>query len=973
MWSGLMDGVRYLITAHVVTDTAESVTPFVRLFSYNLTTFVATELTSKAGWAGPAGNSRFTNVANKVSFCVVRQPRRYFFGVVKPAQDMLVIQNGAEYARIYNPRFDTGGVFVDVGQAMGVQKTLTIPAIAGQFRKTYRLARFLQVANATGTGRTYSKTGNSFVMAESSVAPYNALSNFVVQMSTVNMAVGAYAATTFAASASFDGEQLVMLLQGTVTQVTNILNNIRLDISGGHTHITASGASAATPTVVTTSTAHGISAANDGTQLNSVYVHNLNGVTDGFYYAKVTGFSPTTFALYSDVAQTTGVTSTGGVGAGPYIMSTPMYAAYDPSATGNDGQKRRYDLITYDAASGRHIAVFYGLASIDPAQRTAFHIKMTRTTGTVGTTTDGPVYILMCGCASSNAFIAGSDFGIGYRDAQSGIEGPGYISSGTTGEALKNMGGPDTGLTFPDLSLIGLPLLLDYSLFLANTGPYSANSGIVTGGMDGVPTCCDIYAAYPVADPVTGAITGLGDYLWIQTQAIWIAGTSGPNKIWAADFTSSFIESKTEAWQFLSNLPARTQQDVVSPMPSSFNEGLPIGTCMAFANSRSFVGNLVEGGLLGSGGVSSPGDIAFSAQNHPFRFQTESVSDTDGGRAQVGGDTVMAIVALAAGSSSYNAIAGIALTAARVYAIGASNFYGLGRSDAWSGQFYSDATSLSRPALIGPHGTNEPGSVATYANQLFFVDQESQICEFTNSGIQSFSRNTVDDKPKAIPAARRGATCGVYFKDRYMLAYTPNGATINSHVLGWANLFRYWECDDLLYGNVNCEFMARFLDTTLPGSGQRLFMAAQTGGALYAFDEGTTEYDGSNIAVRMTTRALEFWRLFKAQIGSGAYFKFISLFSDQAAGATAQIDRYYEPHGSQYRSTQKLDNGVVSTARRLGDDTGTSVTEISATGLPEGGSIGYLDLQTSVPGGFRLNAMLAEVEPLSNIDKVGGA
>lgn len=80
---------------------------------------------------------------------------------------------------------------------------------------------------------------------------------------------------------------------------------------------------AASPTVVTSAAAHGFLAANDGTLANQVFVHGLGGITDGYYFAKVTGYSVTTFGLYSDLALTVGVPGTGTVTAATMQALTP--------------------------------------------------------------------------------------------------------------------------------------------------------------------------------------------------------------------------------------------------------------------------------------------------------------------------------------------------------------------------------------------------------------------------------------------------------------------------------------------------------------------------------------------------------------------------------------------------------------------------------------------------------------------------
>ncbi len=77
--------------------------------------------------------------------------------------------------------------------------------------------------------------------------------------------------------------------------------------NSNYSNFVITNATNATPIVITTSTAHGL------TDSQQVVIQNVLGNTNanGFYYAKVTGYSTTTFALYSDAALTTAVAGSG--------------------------------------------------------------------------------------------------------------------------------------------------------------------------------------------------------------------------------------------------------------------------------------------------------------------------------------------------------------------------------------------------------------------------------------------------------------------------------------------------------------------------------------------------------------------------------------------------------------------------------------------------------------------------------------
>ena len=86
-----------------------------------------------------------------------------------------------------------------------------------------------------------------------------------------------------------------------------VVQSARALTAAGNPGCTVSGASVATPSVITCAAAHNLV---DGDQ---VQVINVGGTTtvNTTGYAKVTGASSTTFALYSDSGLATGVTGTG--------------------------------------------------------------------------------------------------------------------------------------------------------------------------------------------------------------------------------------------------------------------------------------------------------------------------------------------------------------------------------------------------------------------------------------------------------------------------------------------------------------------------------------------------------------------------------------------------------------------------------------------------------------------------------------
>lgn len=91
-----------------------------------------------------------------------------------------------------------------------------------------------------------------------------------------------------------------------------VLESARAHAAAGNFGCTVTGATVATPSVITCSAAHGL-VDGDQIQVTGIVGTTTDNVTG---FAKVTGQSASTFALYSDVALSAGVTGTGAYSSG---------------------------------------------------------------------------------------------------------------------------------------------------------------------------------------------------------------------------------------------------------------------------------------------------------------------------------------------------------------------------------------------------------------------------------------------------------------------------------------------------------------------------------------------------------------------------------------------------------------------------------------------------------------------------------
>ena len=150
-------------------------------------------------------------------------------------------------------------------------------------------------------------------------------------------------------------------VEGVLTDVTSA----KLSDSGGTYGIkrnnlsakTITGGTLANPVVITTSAAHGLA---DGQMVNfssMVGMTNLEGLN---YYAKVTGYGSTTYALYQEAALTNTVDGTGFAGAATGGTATPAEVADDTAMTKTATGTYQYSFTdTQDIAYTAYVEIVY--------------------------------------------------------------------------------------------------------------------------------------------------------------------------------------------------------------------------------------------------------------------------------------------------------------------------------------------------------------------------------------------------------------------------------------------------------------------------------------------------------------------------------------------------------------------------------------------------------------------------------------
>jgi len=276
--------------------------------------------------------------------------------------------------------------------------------------------------------------------------------------------------------------------------------------------------------------------------------------------------------------------------------------------------------------------------------------------------------------------------------------------------------------------------------------------------------------------------------------------------------------------------------------PSDYQIAIPPAFCCCWANGRLLVGNILD-----AASQNQRGEIYYSGFEHPFRFQAVVENEASGGRTIASGERIQNLFATAAAAQGRSNI--FALTNRRLATLGGSGPF-LGSS--------SDAAELSVLETICERGTNSPRSLCVARDGwIFWVDDSGQAVRFAGGVPVPISRRRFDDTIRAVPAARRDDISGVFFDDRPRWLYTQAGGTTNTRMVGFNDEMGRSEFDDLLSGTLfaEAERILVMYDSSGNGSGQTL-LVAKANGAVYKFEVAGKGDDGTSngtVATRLVT------------------------------------------------------------------------------------------------------------------------
>lgn len=750
------------------------------------------EVTGTNQWTGPAGNNRLTSITALVQMTVIKLPRYQATSGTFASRDVLLIQNGVDDPRLWDP---------DTSDPAGSPFNVTaVVSNAGQFRLTIG-------------AHTVTAGSHVYVASIGGLPQLTGLWQVAsVTATTINISDSVFAAG-FTAGGTVD-DRIDLGVHKAITEPSPL----------GSSYATVS---AFWPIAGTTSKTYAAGGLNNQARYNFA---NSAAVPYNGTNASIS-WTLTVAAAAGDFATVYFANAPMAIGRQVVMLIEGQWALealkqakvevnidnlaapasawttlYDPTGA-TDSQRGQFFTITQDSTSNRYWVVF------DAGQvegTIAYHLRFTRQ-GTAVPGVTQTISILFIGSAAQD-IPASSEWGFAYEDSQNKVEQRFNKMSieadnvGLLGGVQFVRDGVSTNTTkAPDLPLAAT-VQADWRFTFANSNRTGASNTIV-GGLNGIAERVNLYVKLPgrdkfyyVVDPTMYTpIYGGGGRSWVNTTTDLIINyepTSGLSK--------NIINNNREA-------------------PSEFQIPIPCAKACLYDNGRLFVGAVKD--ASGQNGLS---DAYGSWIRNPLRFQQVQEDELRGFYLQVSGETIQAF------SSSASA----ALGAGRVFMFTDKNAYTLGDSGPYSGASIG-ATELSTPYRIGPHGTLSPRSIAQGYNGMYWADQDCQIMRLNGGSPENIGKNRIADRLNSSVIANKPIITGTFVNDRYVVAYTPLGGSANTQANVWSVQMANWESEDL--PAISSQFSQFHVFDTPTGTvaSRRVFFYNSIG-TLYAYNEDTT-------------------------------------------------------------------------------------------------------------------------------------
>lgn len=380
------------------------------------------------------------------------------------------------------------------------------------------------------------------------------------------------------------------------------------------------------------------------------------------------------------------------------------------------------------------------------------------------------------------------------------------------------------------------------------------------------------------------------------------------------------------------------------PAPTGLHVPIPVASVMASIGPRLWCGN-----VRSPYNAASTSDVWFSSLDTPFRFKqilefTNGVPDIKGpATVTLQGEVVQAITPIAGG----------AVGSEGCYIFTDQNIYQAGGSDSFQ---------LMRPGRKAGFGTNSPNSIAVYAGLIVFMDSERQV-RFLDASMTPISRDRVEDKLLAIPAAYIGNTAAGIWRDKYYLAYTPSGGTTNTELLVYDIRRGIW------YSDTVATPIVRFNPFLV--SGERQNLAYLSTGQQIQYDYPFTSDLGTNITITLKSRELNNGLWLPIVVKNIGAIVAKTANGTALTGMSLTCKRYTKVSG-ETPTAATIDLDDVSKREYGASDNLNWRWDVDSSGntpatIPDPGA--SIELTGTVLSGTKIYSIVAEVEPV----ELGGA
>lgn len=932
VWSGSLNGTAYLVAGVVISSET-------RLYAseeggdwYEITgigTWDGAGTDSVATTYGNAGNTRFASESTLLVFAAAKAPQIWVGGSGYPSRDVLIIQNGVDYPRVWDP-------------GRPVEATLTVSTCADNGSGLVRV---------TFTGTHPLNTGDTIVLSGITGTTEANGSWTVTRVSTtaIDLQGSAFANAYVSGGTASKGDHRL-----TVHQNLTVPDRVKSFAQ----KLTFPSFFQVSATAGANKTYYSAGVINQGDFRFAASTHKpYTGSNEcpGLRASEGAVDGDIATIWFKDANSSSGVDIRGGLAlffedrasnrGASQLMSIckievncenvayntinttnyPWHVVYDPTSTDSEEtRKLSFPLGGPEGENPRNMFYFPTDHLADAGRIHVYHIRLTFKGASLIIDNNCDL-LAVCGCGQIQG---GVQFSISYEHEGSKRESYAIENKGTTLASLREVGGPPLfASTQGDFTIPYSPLIpYDYDLTIPNAegGILSSGSYVLQGGLNGEPSRVNLYARLPGEETA---------YYWYSLN-LYTAGY----------FTTPFVgrgwlkTNSSQSGTFLHSTSSVTSltlsnRDTFRPAPSAYQIGIPKARVMEAGSNRLFVGDILD-----TLSQRQPGDLYFSAEDQPFRMQAISLRDGDGGRIAIAGETITRILASAAQAQG----------ASYIHIFTDQSLGILGGSGAFAADTMS-TEALSRYARIGARGTLSPRSVSERNGSIIWLDQEGQMQQIVDGAIlPNIGRFWIEDQTLAVPSGILDRVCGAHWQDRFYMAYGVAGASVNSLVLVRNEVVRAWEAVD---APSDQPFrMVRHKN----GAFETLLMFDATG-ASWTYESDTA----GTAAVQIGTGDIG-----DRAIDGAVTVNSVELVCDPVEEGTLTIDRYYWPGGGQYQTTLALDDGRATDLSQLP----TIVTE-GTDG--ESDRSARLVLSGTLPSGTRLYLLAATIDQATSKHNVG--